>query len=58
MYLSTFPHKQDVTQGQFLSGVLQVWIEFSFKTNCHTKVKETSLPYNLPLAGGRLVVIY
>ena len=25
--------------------------EFSFWTNCHAKVKELSLPYNLPMVG-------
>ena len=30
MYFPTPPHEQDATQSQFLSGVLQVWIQFSF----------------------------
>ena len=39
-------HEQDVTQGQFLSGVLQVWNQFSFTyTGYHTKVKEPILSY-------------
>ena len=29
-YLPTPPLEQDMTQGQFLSGVYQVWIQFSF----------------------------
>ena len=40
-----------MTQGQFLSGVQQVWnSEFSF-----TKAEEPSLPYYLPIAGGRII---
>ena len=39
-------HGQDVTQGQFLSGVKQTgWL---------TKDEEPSLPYNLPIAEGRM----
>ena len=29
--------------------------EFSFKTICLTKAEEPSLPYNLPIAGGRII---
>ena len=30
--------------------------EFSFsQTSCHTKAKEPSLPYYLPIAGGRII---
>ena len=48
----TPPHEQDVTQGQFLSGVEQVWIEFTFSlTGCHAKVP--SLPFCLHIAGWR-----
>ena len=51
-YVFTQPlhHGQDVTQGQFFSGILLIWISFSFKTSCHAKTKELSLPYYLPIA--------
>ena len=40
----------------FISGVKQVLIQSSFsQTGCHTKIKEPSLPYHLPMAGGRIV---
>ena len=29
--------------------------EFSFKTGCLTKAEEPSLPYYLPIAGGRII---
>ena len=42
-----------MTQGQFLSGGVNS--EFSFsQTNCLTKAEEPSLPYYLPIAGGRI----
>ena len=44
-YLPTPPLGQDMTQGQFLSGVKQVWIQ----------AEELSLPYYLPMAGGRII---
>ena len=37
--------KQDATQSQFLSGVLNSEFSFSY-TSCHAKVKYLSLPYN------------
>ena len=45
--------RQDVTQGQFLSRVLLVWIQFSFSTGYLTKAKVSSLPYYLPIIGER-----
>ena len=53
----TFHHKQDVTQGQFSSGVHLVWIQSFFFSliGYHTKVKEPSMPYYLPIAGKRIV---
>ena len=50
----TPPLEQDMTQGQFLSGVFNS--EFSFsKTSCLTKAEEPSLSYYLPIAGGRII---
>ena len=47
-------HKQNVTQGQFLSGVKLIWIQFSFSlTVSLTKAKEPSLPFYLAIAGVR-----
>ena len=43
-----------MTQGRFLSGVLQVWIR-SFPSPRLTKAVEPSLPYYLPIAGGRII---
>ena len=44
-------HKQDVTQGQFLSGILQVLnLEFS-KIDFFSLGKAASLPYYLSIAG-------
>ena len=54
IYLPIPPLGQDMTQGQFLSGVLQVWIQ----TSCLTKAEEPSLPFYLPFAGGRNSNIY
>ena len=40
------PHREDVIQAQFFSGVSQVWILFCFSlTSCPTKVKDPSLPF-------------
>ena len=46
-YLPTPPLGRDMTQGQFLSGVLTgLNSEFSFSlTSCFTKAEETSLSY-------------
>ena len=53
-YLPTPPLGQDITQGHFLSGGLNS--EFSFsQTSCLTKVEEPSLPYYLPIPGGRII---
>ena len=41
-----------MTQGQFLSRVLLVEIQFSFSTGCNTQVKEYSLLYNEPKLEG------
>ena len=43
-----------MTQGQFLSGVSQVWIQsFPSPTSCVAKAEEPSLSYYLP--GGRII---
>ena len=43
-----------MTQGQFLWGVLQVWIQFSLLLDqLHTTIKEPILPYYLPSTEGR-----
>ena len=53
LYLPTPPHRQDVTQGQFLAEFKS---EFSFSnTGCLTEARENSLPYYLPIAGGRII---
>ena len=56
-YLPTPPLGQDMTQGQFFKQSLTGLIsEFSFsKTSCLTKAEEPSLPYYLPIAGGRII---
>ena len=48
---------QDVTQGQFFQrGLTGLNSEFSFSyTSCLTKAEEPSLPYYLPIAGGRII---
>ena len=52
----TPPFGQDMTQGQFLKRSLAgLNSEFSFKTSCYTKAEEPSLPYYLPIAGGRII---
>ena len=58
LYVFTQPlrHKQDVSKGQFLSGIQFVWIQFSLSlTSCHTTVKEPSLSYYLLMAGRRII---
>ena len=50
-YLPTPPLGQDVTQGQFFKRSLTgLNSEFSF-----SKAEEFSLPYYLPIAGGRII---
>ena len=52
-YLPIPPLGKDMTQDQFLSGLNS---EFSFSyTSCLTKAEEPSLPYYLPIAGGRII---
>ena len=53
----TPPYVKDVTQGQFLSGVLTgLNSEYSFSlTGCLTKAKKPSLPYNQPITGERII---
>ena len=48
---------QDMTQGQFFKRSLAgLNSEFSFsQTSCLTKAEEPSLPYYLPIAGGRII---
>ena len=48
---------QDMTQGQFLSGVLQVLIQGfpSPRLVALPRLKSPSLPYYLPIAGGRII---
>ena len=55
-YLPTPPLGQDMTQGQFLSGIQQVWIQSfpSPRQVASPRLEEPSLPYYLPIAGGRL----
>ena len=54
--LPTLSCEHDVTQGEFLSGVLQVSFQFSFfKTSSHTKIKENRLPDYLLIAGGGII---
>ena len=56
-YLPTPAIGQDMTQGQFLKrGLTGFNSEFSFsKNSCLTKAEEPSLPYYLPIAGGRII---
>ena len=44
-----FSFDYDAIHGQFFSRVQLVWIRFSFKIGCHTKIREFSLPYYLPM---------
>ena len=54
-YLPTPPLGQDMTQGQFLSGVLQVGIQsFPSPRLVATPTEEPSLPYYLPITGRRI----
>ena len=51
IYTSTLKW-QDTTQGQFLSGVQLIWLQFSFsKFGYLIKAKEPSLSYCLPIQG-------
>ena len=55
IYIFTQPihHKQNVTQGLFLSDFSRFEFRISFSmTSCHTKVKELSFPYYLPITRG------
>ena len=56
-YLPTPPIGQDMTQGQFFKRSLTgLNSEFSFsETSYLTKVEEPSLPYYLPIDGGRII---
>ena len=55
-YLSTPPLGLDMTQGQFFKRSLTGFnSEFSFYTSCLTKAEQISLPYYLPIAGGRII---
>ena len=57
MHFLTFLHDQNVTQGQFFQAKLTTLnSEFSFSvTFCHTRVKEFSLPFYLPIVWERIV---
>ena len=57
VYFTISPLEQDVTHGQIFQWSLTgLNSEFSFSwTGYHTKVKEPSLPYYLPIAGDTLV---
>ena len=57
VYFLTPLYEVNTTQGQFLSGGLTgLNSEFSFSlAGCHTKSKEPSLLYYLPITGGRMV---
>ena len=56
-YLTPPPLGQDMTQSQFFKQSLTGFnSEFSFsKTSCLTKAEKSSLPYYLPIAGGRII---
>ena len=54
IYTTSLPQKKDVTQGQFLNRVNQVWIQFSFLTDCLTKAKKIQSTIQLPIAGERI----
>ena len=56
-YLPTPLLGQDMTQGQFFKRSLTgLNSEFSFSlTSCLTKAEEPSLPYYLPISGGRII---
>ena len=52
----TPPLGQDMTQGQFFKWSLTgLNSEFSFSTSYLTKAEEPSLPYYLPIVGGRII---
>ena len=56
IYLLIPPHWKDMTHGQFLSGVLLVSIQsFPPRLVCLTKAEKLSLPYYLPIVGGRII---
>ena len=56
-YLPTPPLGQDMTQGQFLSGVWQVWIQSfpSPRLVASPRLKNLVCPTTLPIAGGRII---
>ena len=56
-YLPTPPLGQDMTQGQFFKqSLMGLNSEFSFPlSSCLIKTEEPSLPYYLPIAGGRII---
>ena len=56
----THPHEQDVIQGHWFKGSLSVLnsVFFFFLAGRHTKFKETSLPYYLSIAGGRMIGLF
>ena len=56
-YLPTPPLGQDMTQGQFLSGVQQVWIQSfpSPRLVVSPRLKNLVRPTIYPYAGGRLI---
>ena len=55
-YTPTPPLGQDITQGVFKRSLTGLNSEFSYsKTSCLTKAEEPSLPYYLPIAGGRII---
>ena len=53
----TAPLRQDMTQGQFLSGVSQVWIQSfpSPRLVASPRLKNLVCPTILPIAGGRII---
>ena len=53
-YLPTPPLGQDMTQGQFLSGVEQVWIQ-NFPSPRLVSLPRLKYPVCLPIAGGRII---
>ena len=53
MHLGVCIYTNPGTQSQFLSGIVLVWIQFSFsKTGCFNKAKEPGQSYYLPVAVG------
>ena len=57
LYVSTNPstHSRFDTRLIFKWSLTGLNIEFSFYIGCHTKFKEPCLPYNLLIAGGKIV---